>query len=136
MTYSFKDHSVILGSQEITGFSEDGVQIEFNGEGFTDTVGLDGEVATNLDANQSGTVTLNLLQSSSSNAYLSGLYQTAREGGQIAYPLVIRDQFGKTVYTCADAKVKRIPNTSRVRETGAVPWAIICGTLKGFEGGV
>ena len=133
--HSIKDWSIIFGSQEISKIAEEGISISFNGEGFTQTIGLKGEVAINQDSNESGTVTLNLLSTSESNNYLSGLYITAKEGGQVEYPLVIRDQNGSTLYTSTDAVIKRIPDSTKAKETGTNSWEIICGTLTGYEGG-
>jgi C4-type Zn-finger protein len=133
--YSFKDHSIVFGTQELTGIHSDGIDIAFNGEGIVPTVGADGEHAFNIDADQSATVTVNLLQSSSSNEYLSGIYNTAKQGGQLEFPLIIRDQFGKSIYSSSSAAIKRIPDTTRAKEIGAVGWEIVCGQLEGIEGG-
>lgn len=133
--YSVKDYSIIFAGQAISGFAEEFFEVGFNGEGFTQTVGADGEVATNDDANESGTVTLNLLQTSASNEFFSTIFRTAKEGGQLHHDLLIRDANGKTEYVSADAVVKRIPDTSRGKEAGSNGWEILCGHLKGFEGG-
>lgn len=133
--HSIKDFSIIYGARDITGLAEDGVSIAFNGEGYTQTVGAQGEVSLNLDANESATVTINLLSTSDSNDYLSNLYQLGRNGGTKEYPLILRDQNGNTLYTSSDAVIKRIPDTTKGKETGTNPWEIICGHLVGYEGG-
>lgn len=134
--YSVKDYSIVFAGQFLSGFGpDDFFEVAFNGEGFSQTVGVDGEVAVNQDADESATVTVNLLQTSSSNEFLSTIYQSAREGGQLQHDLLIRDSNGKSVYTSADAVVKRVPDTSRGKEAGVNAWQILCGHLKPFEGG-
>ena len=134
--HSVKDYSIVFAGQQLTGFGpDDFFEVAFNGEGYTQTVGSDGEVAVNQDADESGVVTVNLLQTSVSNEFLSQIYQSARDGGQLQHDLLIRDANGKTAYSSADAVVKRVPDTSRGKEAGTNGWQILCGHLKGFEGG-
>ncbi len=134
--FSTKDHSIVLGGQVLTGFGpDDFIEIAFNGEGYTQVIGADGEVAVNQDADESATVTVNLLQTSTGNAFLSTLYNAAREGGQLTHDFLFRDANGLTLYTSADAVVKRIPDTTRGKEAGSNAWEILLGVLKGFEGG-
>lgn len=134
--HSVKDYSIVFAGQHLSGFGPDSFfSVDFDGEGYTKTVGSDGEVAFNEDADESGVVTIQLLQTSSSNEFLSQIYQSAREGGQLHQDLLIRDANGKTSYSSADAVVKRVPNTSRGKEVGVNEWQIICGHIKAVEGG-
>lgn len=134
--YSSKAHSVVLAGQFLTGFGpDDFIEIAFNGEGYSQTIGSDGEVAINEDADESATVTINLLQTSQSNEFLSSLYKSAKEGGQLTHDFLMRDTNGKTLYSSADAVVKRVPDSTRAKAAGVNAWQILCGHLKGFEGG-
>ena len=134
MVHSFKGYSVILGSQEITGFHENGIEVTPDGEGYTKTVGIDGFVVFNDDANESATFTLNLLQTAPSNGYLSGIFIAAKEGGVVEHPFLIRDENSNTIYTSPNAVVKQIPPSTKVGEVDVLPWQILCGKVVSFEG--
>jgi hypothetical protein len=133
--YALEDYNISYGTESITGLAEEAFSISFNGKN-TMTIGSKGEGSYNITSDNSATVTINLLQTSSSNAYLSGLLNIAKQNNGVAsYPLVINDSNGTTIYSCTDAVIESIPDTSRGRETGTNGWIILCTNLLGVEGG-
>lgn len=132
--YALEDINISYGVQALTGLADDALSVSYLGEN-TMTIGSKGEASYNITSDKSADVTVNLLQTSPSNAYLSNLFNIAQAGGQAGYPLVINDSKGGTLYTCSDAVISKIPDTSRGRETGTNSWLIKCGRLLGQEGG-
>ena len=91
-TYNPKDVVVILGTEVISGFSEDDmITIKPVGDGITGYYGADGEVARSIDANNSLEVTITLAQTSDSNNTLMNLHLLDKETGGGLAPLSIKD---------------------------------------------
>ena len=81
-SYSFLDVSLLISGVEITGYAEgdDVIQPARLEDSASHVIGADGKMAIALNANRSGTITFRLLQTSDSNAYLSGLVNTIEAG--------------------------------------------------------
>lgn len=73
--FSFLDTSVFVNGIEITGWGEgdDSITLARLNDSASHIIGNDGLMTVNLSADRSGAVTFNLLQTASSNAYMSGL---------------------------------------------------------------
>ena len=69
-TYNAKDVIVVMGAHQVHGFSDDTmVTIAPHGDGFSLYVGAQGEVARNVDQDETCEVTFSLAQTSSSNDF-------------------------------------------------------------------
>ena len=70
-TYDPKKVNVIVGGRVITGFASDGVvTLAKSEDSVTPSVGAKGDVTYSENANESGTVSLTLMSTSSSLSYL------------------------------------------------------------------
>ena len=86
-TYDPKKVLVIFGTRQLKGMAEDSiVSIAPQGEGLQTFVGADGEVARSLDPNATFEVTVSLSTASTSNEYLSNMYNYDRETGNGVAP--------------------------------------------------
>lgn len=73
-TYDPKKVNVIVGGRVITGFASDGVvTLAKSEDSVTPSVGAKGDVTYSENANESGTVSLTLMSTSSSLSYLRDL---------------------------------------------------------------
>lgn len=74
-SYSFQNIVLLVSGVPITGFFEgdDVIQASRNVDSASHIVGADGKMAIALNADKSGTLIFRLQQTSSSNAYMSGL---------------------------------------------------------------
>ena len=89
--YNVQKIKVYIGGTEIHGFADSSkVKITAGGEGTNKTVGCDGEVVFSVDVDNTFEVELSLLQSSSSNDYLSNCYKNFRENG-VTQRIMIKD---------------------------------------------
>ena len=138
-TYDPKKIIIIFGARQLTGMSEDSiVSIAPNGEGLQTFVGADGDVARSLDPNATFEVTVSLSTASTSNEYLSNMYNYDRETGDGIAPLLIKDLAGTTLFSAPESWVANMPEASRgltvdtqewVFRTGQVEDAIIGGLV-------
>ena len=72
--YNPKDVIIVVGGRAITGLAEGSfVAAEKTEDGFTEYVGAKGEVSIAENANETGTITITLANTSPSISYLNGL---------------------------------------------------------------
>jgi hypothetical protein len=107
--YSFANVIVTFtgenGSLTVTGFAEEGVKIEFDSPQFDEpTKSIDGVVyVRNHNPDESGKITISLLQNSSSAKDLLAI-------GRDEYSLTVTDLFNKVLYEAEKAhKTQRPP---------------------------
>lgn len=114
-----------------SGNAEEGISIEPGGDKNVMTVGADGTVMHSLKADASGTVTVTLLRTSTTNAQLSNLYnyQTASSRNHGQNTIMIRNAVSGDVITCTEvAFAKAISNPYAV-EGGKIAWTFHAGKI-------
>lgn len=142
-TYSFQDvAATLVGAGGVidlgagAGVSDEGITIEMAGDKNTMTIGADGEGMHSLHADKSGTVTVNLLKTSPTNAKLMALYQaqtlaTSLHGQNV---ITITNPQTGDVTTCRRCAFKKLPNNVYAKDGGINAWvfdAIKIDTLLG-----
>lgn len=135
-TYDPKRVTIIFGAMEIKGFSEDSiVEAEPLGDGIKTIVGADGETARSLDPNRNWKVTLKLMNTSSSNDYLSTVHIADRATGKGILPLAIKDLSGRTTFFASEAWIKNFPKIAREKNIKDNEWELETGPADVFVGG-
>lgn len=135
-TYASDQVVVIFGPVQVTGFVPDSrVTIEKNEARWTKRVGSDGLVTRSKTNDETATVTLHLEQTSMSNDLLSAISQLDRQTNEGVFPLMIKDNSGRSLYTAESAWIERDPNAEFGRESGERTWAIHTGQLQSHTGG-
>lgn len=130
LTYDPKKVLVILGGQQLTGFSEDDIiTIRPLGDGMTIYVGADGEVGRSVDPNQCFEIEISLATTSHSNDYLSSLYNQDRANGNALKPLMIKDLSGSTLFFADQAWPQNFPEAGRGRQIDSVSWTLNTGAV-------
>lgn len=120
----------------VAGYA-DGTFIELarDTDGFTKTIGADGEVSRTRSRNKGGSLKLTLKQTSSSNDVLSAK-QALDESGGVGYgAMLLKDLGGSTVASCEQAWIKKLPTVGLGKEEGTREWEIDLGELNLFAGG-
>jgi len=125
LTYNPKQVTLSLGAKTMTGFM-DGTFIlaERNDQAFHLKVGSDGEGARAKSADQSGKVTLTLLQTSPSNDDLSAFANADELSGAGEFPLLLRDASGRTLMSAVTAWIQKFANTEFAKEVVGRQWVI------------
>lgn len=100
------------------------------------TVGVQGETARARNRNKSGTVKLVLMQTSSTNDFLSGVAVNDEATGLGQGPLSIKDSLGTTVALCNDAYVLKPAEINFGKEIEAREWTFECPSLDMWVGGI
>jgi hypothetical protein len=127
---------VTVGGVPLSGFSADkSIEIEYNEESFTETVGCDGATARVRNFNENGKATIYLLQTSPSNLYLSGLAAKDRLDNSGVIPFVFTDLSGSTIATAAQSYILKVPKYTHGKTVQEEPWVLSLVGLKLVIGG-
>lgn len=110
--------NVIVAGRIITGFAADGVvNITRNSDSVTPSVGAKGDVAYSENADETGTVALSLMSTSSSLAYLRDLEARRRMVTVSVQDVNDSDGF---VMSCDNCRIMKMPDANRSKEQGTV----------------
>lgn len=134
-TYSPKDISIVVAGATISGYAEGTFcNIERSADAFTKVVGAGGEVTRTASADRSGTITITLLQTSSSNDILSSLQQADELSLTGKFPVLIKDNFGNSLHEASTAWIMKVADAEYAAEMGSREWTIECSDLISFVG--
>ena len=126
-TYDPKKVNVIVGGRVITGFASDGVvTLAKSEDSVTPSVGAKGDVAYSENANESGTVSLTLMSTSSSLSYLRDLEAKSR-----AVNVSITDANDDTAFTMNEdnCRITKMPDVARQKEQATVTVTIFVPSM-------
>lgn len=135
--YNPAEVSVIVGSGIMSGFADGSfVTIAYNEDAWSLYMGTDGSATRAKSNNNSGKITIQLAQSSPSNAFLSALAIADRLSNAGAVPVLIKDGNGDTtLFSAKAAWVVKMPDSEYARETGTREWVLETHDLNGQIGG-
>jgi hypothetical protein len=135
-TYNFKEVQVIVGAVPISGFAEGGaIRVARNADSWSLTMGADGEGTRARSNDQSGTIELDLMQSSESNAYLSSLVIADELEGASLVPVLVKDSSGLDLHAAEQSFVLRPADAEYESEAGLRTWTLVTDRLDMFLGG-
>lgn len=126
-TYDPKKVNVIVGGRVITGFASDGVvTLAKSEDSVTPSVGAKGDVTYSENANESGTVSLTLMSTSSSLPYLRDL-----EAKRRAVNVSITDANNDTAFTMNEdnCRITKMPDVARQKEQATVTVTIFVPSM-------
>lgn len=122
----------------LEGFAEDAmIDIEWDVEAFKMKRGVDGTVTRSKVLGRTATITIHLMQSSRSNAVLSGIHtqDLLSPGGAGVAPLMIRDGNGASLFVTDEAWIVSFPSIAYGGEAGPRDWKIVAVNPKVIEAG-
>lgn len=137
-TYLPDQFKIIFGTETMTGLDDgDFITVSPGSDRFSKVVGADGEVIRTRSNDYTHDIEIVLLQSSSSNDYLSTVFDLDRVSGTGALPLSIVDLSGTTVRFWASAWIVQEPAAANGKESGNRTWTLTTGqeTPGGVIGG-
>lgn len=117
-SYDPKKVNVIVGGRTITGFAADGVvSVTKNEDSITPAVGAKGDVTYSENANESGTIAITLMSTSSSLSYLREL-----EAKRRAVNVTISDVNDADTFTLSadNCRVMKMPDLTRNKEQSTI----------------
>ena len=141
-TYAPNDVTVVItqvstGLSHIVGqFSEDAiVSIDRNADTFTLYTGADNSNTRIYNANTSGTITLTLQQTSTSNDILFGLYEQDRQSRNGLFSIRVVDNSGRSGYFAEEAYIGVVPGSAFSNSMNTRDWVIHAPNLQSELGG-
>lgn len=136
-TYSFLNTIVLVNGIEINEWAEgdDVIQINRLNDSIAHSIGASGEMAVAISADRSGQFVLNLQQTSSSNAYLSGLITAAENGAFVPIFCQFKDTEGNDLASGTQGYIIRPSDMTRGTGINGQEWTIIVERLDLLIGG-
>jgi len=128
LTYDPKKVILTLGGTPINGYTDGTfVNVEGNAETWIKKVGADGEVNRALSNDNTHTITITLLQTSLSNAYLKSVYEADKKTGLGMLPFTFTDLNDGETKFWPEVWVTKAPPKGRAKETTDTEWVIHTG---------
>lgn len=135
--YSFLNTLLLVNGVEITGFDEgdDVIQLDRINDSAAHTIGTDGEMTVSISADRSGTVTFRLMQTSDSNAYLSGLINAQENGAFVPIFVQFKDTKGNDLGSGTQGYINRPAGMTRGTNAQPQEWVITVERLDMLHAG-
>ena len=135
-TYDPGQVIVSFGGADIKGFAEGSfVTVAYDEDAFKKMTGGSGETCRIRSQKKGGSITLRLMQSSSSNDRLSAIANLDRRNGSGVSALQVKDLSGTSLYSAANAWIKKIADSGFGDELGDREWVLDCDELDANVGG-
>jgi len=132
-TYSGDEVSVVLGDRALSGLLS--VTLSREADSFTDSVGMDGEVARTKTSDRRGNAVIVLQQTSPDNDFISSLLAIDESNGTGTFNLLVRDQNGTSLFDSETAWVMKPADSAFGAESAEREWTIRCSNLGMIVGG-
>lgn len=135
-SYAPKEVQVIVFGNILSGFAKGTyINAEREVDAFTKEIGGDGEAARVQSANESGEVTLTLMQTSASNDILSALAVADELNRSSIGPIIIKDSLGTTILFSGEGWIRKLPAVEFGDELTPREWIFDMAIMKFFVGG-
>lgn len=132
--YSPKDVVCSWNGIAITGFAPDSfLRLQRNSDLVTPVVGAGGDVALTRNADKTGTIEIELMQTAESNQYLSALYAKQENMElelDIASNFIIYDPSGSVMATGVNAWLQALPDVELGADQNSKVWTFGCEKLE------
>ena len=126
-SYDPKKVNLVMNGKIITGFASDSmITIARNEDTVTTQVGVKGDVAYNENANESGTITVTLMGTSSSLPYVRSLALTRKE---VSVMIVDANESASVNVAEDRGRVITPPDITRAKEIGSESVSIFVPSL-------
>ena len=133
--YSGAEMTGVWNGVIFTGLGPDtAYSVEQAEDAFTQQIGIDGESVRVRNKNDSGSITVTLMRSSSSNQFLSAFHLADRATGAGVGPFLLQDQNGTHIFEASRCWIRKFPNVEFGREGGTVEWIFDTNELIEFIG--
>lgn len=127
-TYDPKKVIVTFGGNIISGYADGTfINVSSPSDTFTKKVGADGEIARGRSNDDTAEVTLTLMATSASNAYLDSIRRIDKATGAGVRALSIQDLSGTTIFFYPEAWIRKMPDTEYGKEVSDRVWVLDTG---------
>lgn len=134
-TYSAREVKCAWGFVNMDGFSSDNiVSMEYNSDLTTTSIGCDGKAATSVTPDRSGTITVELMQTSATHAQLLGILAAQESSGDTSVlfrsDFLVSDPSGSAGYIGRNAHISKAPTLGLGVEQETREWTFFCDYLE------
>lgn len=135
-TYDPKLVVLTVGGVPISGYADGTfISVERSNDMFTKVAGADGIVSRAKSNDKSGTITVTLAQTSSSNDILSAYAKQDELSNTGVKTVNCKDVSGRSTFFTATAWVRRLPGSEFGKEITNREWVLDCDSLEILVGG-
>jgi hypothetical protein len=136
--YSFLEVSAFVNGVEITDWAEgdDVIVAERRNDAVTDVMGARGKMAIAISADQSGTVTLRVKQTSAVNSLLQGIVQASQNGSPQLVNFTMRDSLRQDLVQGTIGYVQNMAPVTRGAGINEAEWVLVFEKLYMLNGNV
>lgn len=124
VTYSPKDVSLIIGGYKCEGW--DTISIARTVKAFKPIKGIRGKNTRDRDSDSSATISIGVLQVSTTNDVLSYIHDLDNTEGTARIALMLRDKSGRSVFSSNEGFITGYPTASFSSELAFWQWEIFC----------
>lgn len=138
-SYDAKNLKVSLGPIIMRGFGEDSIaEIAWESDLFDVKVGADGETSRSKQNNFNALVTITLMQNSDAHSELQQAFlrNGILEPNTQVFEFRLYDGITGEAYSCKEAFVKKLPDTSFEKNIGEREWQLYCVNLQQEQSGL
>ena len=125
--------TVTWGAATLLGFMDGTfVEAQRDEDSFTKKTGATGDVARVKNRNRGGSVKVTLMQTSVSNAYLSGFHKLGEQlplSTDDVMQLQVKDVLGNVLVHATNAWIKKVSNVTYAKELQGREWIFDCAVL-------
>jgi len=135
-SYDPAEVSLTVGAVQIGGYIQGtGIEFDFAEDRWKKSVGITGEVVRSKSNDKTGTVTIHLMQTSSSNDVLNGFLLADDAGNAGVVPFALVDINSGTTIAAGESWVKKPPKVDFGAEASERMWVLDTGQALGFFSG-
>lgn len=127
--------TVSVAGQTLVGFSDDKVVVERANNSWELVVGSDGESTRVKSNDRSGTITINLQQTSPSNDFLSAIFYVDEVSSAGVVPITIKDNSGTTLVVAPLAFLENMPSATFSKSQNDRSWVFRSNQIEYYLGG-
>lgn len=131
---------VVIDGVTMSGYQEDSiVEFEYDDDFYEVVKGVDGDVSRSRKVARTAKLTIHLLNTSKSNAVLTGLMTpsfTSGNGTADMFALLIRDRNGASFIACDKCWIMKAAPVAHAGKAQPRDWVITCVAPVMFETGV
>jgi hypothetical protein len=131
--YSFQDTVMVVNGVEITGWADgdDVIDIERRNDSITDKMGADGGMMISVGTDKSGSVKVKLMQTSPSNAFLTGIMSLQEASGSLFVPVFVKfqDTYRQDLAIGTQGYLKKPAKLTRGAQGNTQEWEIVVERL-------
>ena len=136
--YDSNEVQISFAGVPVTGYADGQfLSITHTSDAFVSMVGTDGQVARSKSNDNRAEISIDLLQTSPTNAAFSAIHLADKNapGGAGIGAFLCVDLNGTSLYAAGNCWIKRSPDPTFDREPTSRTWLLECDALQDFTGG-